>query len=187
VRNFTIFAPSDAAIQTAYESGAFDYPELFATKKNQLTGIVAYHAVPAAHAAPGPDTLNMETLMTQGQQGNASCANPSLSWRPDGFVYGGTGAAKVGGTYDRGCAAVIFTVDSMLQPCCKPMAELLKGMKAPAGSFTAKAIASLKARATVSGGRGERVGEELCLLVVVRLHGCCCRCCRAIMKYKTTP
>lgn len=102
--------PTDAAIQAAYDSGTFDYPEMFARKKGQLTGMVAYHAVPQyAHTAPGPQTARMETLLSQGQ-GNVTCVPAPLSWRSDGFVYGGSGAGKVSGTYDRGCAAVIFQV-----------------------------------------------------------------------------
>lgn len=148
VRNFTIFAPTDAAIQSAYDSGAFDYSEMFAKNKSYLSGIVAYHAVPqVAFVAPSSDTLNMATLLND--QGNASCANPALSWRPDGFVYGGTGAAKVGGTYDKGCAAVIFQIDTLLQPCCQPMGELLSGMKAAKGSMTEKALSTLQSKLKV--------------------------------------
>jgi hypothetical protein len=88
VRNFTIFAPTDAAIQSAYDAGTFDYAQLFATDKATLAGIVAYHAVPqVALSAPGKYTGAMSTLLDQGQ-GNASCPKPALSWRPDGFVYG---------------------------------------------------------------------------------------------------
>ena len=139
MRNYTLFVPTDAAIQSAYESGAFNYPELFATNKSQLAGIVAYHAVPqVAYTAPSRATLSMETLLSQGQ-GAASCASNSLSWRPDGFVYGGTGAAKLGNTYDRGCAATIFQIDTLLQPCCRPMAELASSFKATEGSPAARA------------------------------------------------
>lgn len=35
--------------------------------------------------------------------GEAKCTNPSLSWRPDGHVYGGTGSAKVTSQGDKGC------------------------------------------------------------------------------------
>jgi hypothetical protein len=35
--------------------------------------------------------------------GEAKCTNPSLSWRPDGNVYGGTGSAKVTSQGDKGC------------------------------------------------------------------------------------
>lgn len=110
MRNFTLFVPTDAAIQAAYDSGSFDYPEMFARNASELAGVLAYHAVPqVAYTAPGPRTARMETLLSQGQ-GGARCADPVLSWRPDGFVYGGAGAGKVGGTYDRGCAATIFQV-----------------------------------------------------------------------------
>ena len=88
MRPFTIFAPSDAAIQSAYESGTFNYPELFATNKPLLSGIVSYHAVPqVAFTAPNKSTSAMETMLAQGH-GNATCAHKTLSWRPDGFVYG---------------------------------------------------------------------------------------------------
>ena len=152
VRNFTLFAPTDAAIQAAYADGAFDYPEMFAKRKKELAGLLAYHAVPqVAHTAPSAATARMDTLLSQGV-GNASCPSPSLSWRPDGFVYGGTGAAKVGGTYDRGCAAVIFQVDSILGPCCRKMGEILRDMKQEEGSVSAQVLAALKAKAKDAGG-----------------------------------
>jgi hypothetical protein len=95
-RNFTIFAPTDAAIQDAYESGALDYPEMFATRKPFLAGVVAYHTVAqVALTAPGAPTLTMSTMLTD--QGKASCANPALSWRPDGFIYGGWSLMPVEG------------------------------------------------------------------------------------------
>lgn len=131
VRPFTLFAPTDAAVTGAYAGGSFDYPELFARNKSELAGVVAYHAVPqVAHTLPGPITARMETLLSQGQ-GGARCANPTLSWRPDGFVYGGAGAGKVGATYDRGCAATIFQVGvaqwggSTRDICCRAACGLL--------------------------------------------------------------
>ena len=66
------------------------------------------------------------------------------------LILGGNGAAKVGGTYDRGCAAVIFTIDNLLQPCCKPMADLLESLKAPQGSMTNRALNMLKDKVKVT-------------------------------------
>lgn len=158
-----MFAPTDAAIQSAYADGSFDYPEMFAKRKAELTGQLAYHAVPQyAHAAPGPATARMDTLLSQGQ-GNASCPSPSLSWRPDGFVYGGTGAAKVGSTYDRGCATVIYQIDSILAPCCKKMAKIVGEMKAPKGSMSEKVLATLEAKIKV----GARRLGPLCVMLRV--------------------
>ena len=112
VRNFTIFAPTDAAVQRAYDAGTFDYAQLFATDKKTLAGIVAYHAVPqVAVAAPGKYTGAMSTMLDQGQ-GKASCANPALSWRPDGFVYG-----AYQGWHALGCH--ILQADKGLQGCVK--------------------------------------------------------------------
>jgi hypothetical protein len=90
--------------------------------------------------------------------GKAACQNPSLSWRPDGYVYGGSGAGKVGSSYDRGCAAVIFQIDSVLQPCCKPMSQLLQTMRAPKGSATEQALAFLKDKVKVGGPGGKATG-----------------------------
>lgn len=82
-----MFVPTDDAIQSAYASGEFDYPELFATAKPVLAGIVGYHSVPqVAYVAPSAATASMPTLLND--VGNASCSSPVLSWRPDGFVYG---------------------------------------------------------------------------------------------------
>ncbi|KAF6261656.1 hypothetical protein COO60DRAFT_744199 [Scenedesmus sp. NREL 46B-D3] len=85
----------------------------------------------------------MRTLLTEGI-GEAQCPNPSVSWRPGGFVYGGTGSARVSEASDTGCNTQIRTIDEVLQPCCKPMAELIGGpsglaARAPRGSIQAKA------------------------------------------------
>jgi hypothetical protein len=66
VRNFTLFAPSDKAIQQAFRSGALNYPYLFARNKTLLEGIVAYHAVPQFQfAGPSKQTLSMKTLLSE--------------------------------------------------------------------------------------------------------------------------
>lgn len=66
VRNFTLFAPSDTAIQNAFRSGALNYPYLYAKNFTTLEGIVAFHAVPQYQfAAPSKQTLNMKTLLTE--------------------------------------------------------------------------------------------------------------------------
>lgn len=66
VRNFTLFAPTDKAIQQAYRSGALNYPYLFAKNKTLLEGIVAYHAVPQFQfAGPSKQTVNMRTLLSE--------------------------------------------------------------------------------------------------------------------------
>jgi hypothetical protein len=95
----------------------------------------------------------METLLDQGH-GKASCPAPRLSWRTDGFLYGGSGGAHVGATYDRGCASTVFQLDSVLQPCCRPMREVLGGMltSAPKNSTSARALAALQKRADGLGG-----------------------------------
>jgi hypothetical protein len=227
VRNFTIFAPTDDAIKSAYESGAFNFPQLFANNKDQLAGIIAYHAVPqTAYVAPSRSTRKLETMLNQGAalweaglaslkraaagavkprraqgaclcgplgrssvwllilprcryaprpsgHGKAACENPSLSWRPDGYVYGGSGAGKVGTTYDRGCAAVVFQIDAVLQPCCKPMLQLLDTMRAPKGSITEQALWFLKDKVKVrlrGEGSGRRVAPGHAL---VSSAGCC--------------
>jgi hypothetical protein len=245
VREFTIFAPSDAAIQQAYASGSFNFPEVFATRKNMLAGIVAYHAVPqVAHVAPTKRTAIMETLLSQGgcaglgarvspspcptalnpaflararavrtvgpPQGRGlmrrnrvppprqATATPRATKPPSAGAQtamctvrplqtenrprapidllplqfdwscmvrllrprnapitpaaGGTGSAKVAGSYDRGCAAVVFTVDTLLQPCCQPMVSLLSGLEAPKGSMTDRALSWLREQVEVRGG-----------------------------------
>jgi uncharacterized surface protein with fasciclin (FAS1) repeats len=66
VRNFTLFAPSDKAIQQAFRSGSLNYPYLFARNKTLLEGIVAYHAVPQFQfAGPSKQTLSMKTLLSE--------------------------------------------------------------------------------------------------------------------------
>eukprot|EP00775_Hariotina_reticulata_P005590 gene5590-5828_t len=135
---------SNQAIINAYKSGALNYPYLYANNATLLEGIVAFHAVPQYQfTTPSKQTLNMKTLLSEGV-GEAQCANPSLSWRQDGHVYGGTGSARAGGRSDRGCNTQIKIIDEVLQPCCKPMAELLGGAsglaaKAPKGSIQEKA------------------------------------------------
>lgn len=66
MRNFTLFAPTDKAIQQAFRSGALNYPYLFARNKTLLEGIVAYHAVPQFQfAGPSKQTINMRTLLSE--------------------------------------------------------------------------------------------------------------------------
>lgn len=66
VRNFTVFAPTDKAIQQAFRSGSLNYPYLFARNKTLLDGIVAYHVVPQFQfAGPSKQTLNMKTLLSE--------------------------------------------------------------------------------------------------------------------------
>ena len=66
VRNFTLFAPTDKAIQQSFRSGSLNYPYLIARNKTLLEGIVAYHAVPQYQfAGPSKQTLNMKTLLSE--------------------------------------------------------------------------------------------------------------------------
>jgi uncharacterized surface protein with fasciclin (FAS1) repeats len=164
VRDFTIFAPSDAAIAQAADSGELPYAELFVKDKNALRTALAYHIVPQV-ALSRPDaaaTRNLETLLQQGV-GNATCPVPGLSWRPDGFVYGGTGSGKVDQQrMAQGCLANVFEIDDVLAPCCRPLEDVIgqadgKGLLADAkpGSLSAKALGRARdlykknARATV--------------------------------------
>jgi len=157
VRNFTLFVPTDEAINAAYDAGELDYPTLFAKNKTLLQGLVAYHAVPAyMFAAPGKATLAMETLLSQGE-GKAACAKPSLSWKADGYVYGGVGSGKVGDAA-RGCNTLVYPIDVVLQPCCKPLSAMLSGPKglrstAPPGSRSAKAYQFLADKVAEGEGR----------------------------------
>lgn len=66
VRNFTLFVPTDAAIQNAYRSGALNYPYLYAKNQTLLEGIVAYHTVPQYQfAGPSKQTVSMKTLLSE--------------------------------------------------------------------------------------------------------------------------
>lgn len=66
VRKFTLFVPTDEAIQAAFRSGALNYPYLYATNATLLDGIVAYHAVPQYQfAGPSRQTVSMRTLLTE--------------------------------------------------------------------------------------------------------------------------
>lgn len=152
VRNFTIFAPSDAAIASAADSGELPYAEMFVKDKNALRTALAYHIVPQV-ALTRPDaaaTRNLETLLQQGV-GNATCPVPGLSWRPDGFVYGGTGSGKVDAQRAaQGCLANVFEIDEVLAPCCRPLEEVIgkEGKDANKGSLLASAEpGSLNAKA----------------------------------------
>lgn len=44
---------------------------------------------------------------------------------------------------------MIFQIDSMLQPCCKPMGTLLGGFRAAKGSMTERTLSFLKAQVKV--------------------------------------
>jgi hypothetical protein len=97
--------------------------------------------------------------------GEAQCSNPSISWRPDGFVYGGTGSARISEGADRGCNTQIRVIDEVLQPCCKPMADLIGGpsglaAKAPKGSIQAKAYQYLLSKVKVNRGHWGLVRVE---------------------------
>lgn len=66
VRNFTLFVPTDKAIQNAFRSGALNYPYLYAKNSTLLEGIVAFHAVPQYQfTAPSKQTFSMKTLLTE--------------------------------------------------------------------------------------------------------------------------
>lgn len=70
MRNFTLFAPTDKAIQQAFRSGSLNYPYLFARNKTLLEGVVAYHAVPQYQfAGPSKQTINMKTLLSEVSSG----------------------------------------------------------------------------------------------------------------------
>jgi uncharacterized surface protein with fasciclin (FAS1) repeats len=128
VREFTIFAPTDDAVQRATESGDFPYAEWFVSDKGALETALAYHVVPQ-QALARPDaqaTRNLETLLQQGGVGNATCPVPGLAWRPDGNVYGGSGAGRVDtATAAQGCLANIFAIDQVLAPCCRPLQDVI--------------------------------------------------------------
>lgn len=62
---------------------------------------------------------------------------------------------------DRGCNTQIRMIDEVLQPCCKPMAELLGGpaglaSKAPKDSIQAKAYQYLLSKVQVRGSSRSR-------------------------------
>jgi uncharacterized surface protein with fasciclin (FAS1) repeats len=79
VRNFTLFVPTDEAIQTAFRSGALNYPYLYAKNATLLEGIVAYHAVPQFQfAGPSRQTLSMKTLLTE-VSGSAAAAAGAIA------------------------------------------------------------------------------------------------------------
>lgn len=81
MRNFTLFSPTDKAIQQAYRSGSLNYPYLFAKNKTLLDGIVAYHAVPQFQfTSPSKQTLNMKTLLTEVSQLHNHTNRPELLW-----------------------------------------------------------------------------------------------------------
>jgi hypothetical protein len=70
-------------------------------------------------------------------------------------VYGGTGNAKVDTSQvAKGCNTLVFPINEVLQPCCKPMAKLLSGAdslaaKAPKGSIQEKAYNFLLSKVEV--------------------------------------
>jgi hypothetical protein len=79
VRNFTLFVPTDEAIQTAFRSGALNYPYLYAKNATLLEGIVAYHAVPQYQfAGPSRQTLSMKTLLTEVSEDVRSSSSSSI-------------------------------------------------------------------------------------------------------------
>jgi len=68
--------------------------------------------------------------------GKVKCSEePTLSWRSDGNLYGGSGSAPVQGPAVRGCAAIIFSIPALLDPCCKPMADVVAGMSKQLGGL----------------------------------------------------
>jgi uncharacterized surface protein with fasciclin (FAS1) repeats len=79
VRNFTLFVPTDEAIQNAFRSGALNYPYLYAKNATLLEGIVAYHAVPQFQfAGPSKQTFSMKTLLTEVSSSSSSSANSKI-------------------------------------------------------------------------------------------------------------
>lgn len=53
--------------------------------------------------------LRVLTLSLVQNTGEAKCKDPSLSWRQDGHIYGGTGSALINGQGDRGCNTRVST------------------------------------------------------------------------------
>lgn len=286
VRNFTIFAPTDAAIQAASSSGQLDYATLFAKNKTLLTGLVSYHVVPQyAFSKPGKNTNNMETLLGQvglrlgftlafrsrfrlafrlgymlafrlafrvsglgfswllaveclkwaiiqsgsthipflyqphvtcsttwieplhawvsnsnsiiatlQGTGAAACNKPTISWRADGFVYGGAGTAKVATPPSKGCQALIYPIDSVLQPCCKPLLQLLQGgdegdglmAGVPTNSSQGKAYGAVIQKLKVNWGYShaiKRAAKCLSFIMCCKDHDGCVNVCKQSWTY----
>ena len=92
---FTIYAPTDAALEAAAARGAFNYGRLYATNRSALAQAVGYHVAPgAALAAPpaGPEGALYSTLLT----GDPGCEKGAPEWGADGLVRGGRGVGREG-------------------------------------------------------------------------------------------
>jgi hypothetical protein len=90
------------------------------------------------------------------EAGNATCGKPKLSWRTDGYVYGGTGSAAVkdGQT---GCNTIFYPINRVLQPCCRNLTSLLTGPRGLAtlaknGTMEERSYAFLQEKAAEGGG-----------------------------------
>jgi uncharacterized surface protein with fasciclin (FAS1) repeats len=168
VRNFTIFAPTDEAIQRAADAGELPYAELFVRDKDALATALAYHIVPQ-QSISRPDaqtTRNLETLLQQGI-GNATCPVPGLSWRPDGYVYGGSGSGRVDTAgAAQGCLANIFPVDEVLAPCCRPLQDVI-GAAGGKGLLADAAVAAKEGAGAAEGG-GSAAAAALYAKALVR-------------------
>lgn len=93
---FTIFAPSDAAVEAAGAAGTFDYGNLFATNKDLLRQIVGYH-IASGQALLQPSQGSASSLAPTLMKGDPGCgAGGAPSWRADGLVRGGRGVARAG-------------------------------------------------------------------------------------------
>jgi hypothetical protein len=85
------------------------------------------------------------------EAGNTTCGKPKLSWRTDGYVYGGTGSAAVKDS-QTGCNTIFYPINRVLQPCCRNLTSLLSGPRGLAtlaknGTMEERSYAFLKEKA----------------------------------------
>jgi hypothetical protein len=92
---FTLFAPSDAAVEAAVQGGTFKYGDLFASNPRLLAQVVGYH-VAAGQALTAPTPSSATRLSPTLMQGDAGCgAGVGPAWSADA-VRGGRGVARAG-------------------------------------------------------------------------------------------
>jgi len=92
---FTVFAPSDAAIEAAADRGTVKYSELFAKNRTLLAQIVGYH-IGKYKALTQPSVESAVAVVPNLMKGDAGCgAGVGPAWGADGLLRGGRGVARV--------------------------------------------------------------------------------------------
>lgn len=152
--NYTIFAPTSAAIATAQEAGGLLDP---ATTTEAQSAVLTYHVVEGVYAAaPG------ETGATQIATGNLTTLNGALAAVVIDAAGNTFAGANISATDSFGTNGVVHTIDAVADPANAPTTGTTTGGTTTGGTTTGGTTTggATAGGTTTGGGTGTECGQD---------------------------